>query len=69
MSDTPETDAKATLQNLKVALEEVSKLARILKEERDEAREVVQNIVRAGQIGCRWQSYAIAFLEKSEAVK
>jgi len=28
-----------TVQTLKVALEEVSKLARILKEERDEARD------------------------------
>ena len=39
------------------------------EQERDEAREVVRNIVRAGRVGCPWQSYAIAFLEKLEAVK
>lgn len=38
-----------TVQTLKVALEEVSKLARILKEERDEAREALRTLAEHGE--------------------
>lgn len=46
----------------------VRELEKVYKE-RDEAREVVRNIVRAGRVGRKWQSYAIEFLEKLEETK
>lgn len=46
----------------------VRELEKVYKE-RDEAREVIRNIVRAGRVGRRWQSYAIEFLEKLEETK
>lgn len=62
---TPETDAVAEKINFGVDID----FARKLERERDEAREVVRNIVRAGRVGRQWQNYAIEFLEKLEKVK
>ena len=46
----------------------VRELEKVYKE-RDEAREVIRNIVRAGRVGRQWQNYAIEFLEKLEETK
>jgi hypothetical protein len=47
MSDTPETDNERTL---KLALEVFTKLANTLKQERDEARELAQQMSESNQV-------------------
>lgn len=71
MSDTPETDSRVWSDHSEGILHEVveANFARKLERERDEAREVIRNIVLAGRVGRKWQNYAIEFLEKLEETK